>query len=138
MTTKELHRELVKIRRFINGMVKVEFKSGNFSALNITRKIIYIGKDQKNQIILFSLLHEIGHHLIKIIKPNIYETDCYQDGLQNKDEKIPLTKPQKKLILGTEKRAWEKGEIVAKLLDIKLPNGYNNFKNKCLSEYKKV
>jgi len=138
MTDKEFRKNYIKLKRFIKGQLKLRLVNGTVSTYQFKINTIILGRNQPLDIILFSLLHEIGHHCLKIINPKLYQTDLALDSLSSVIFNRPLTVKEKDFIVNNELMAWEKGEQLAQLLNIQLSNSYYKFRDKCINEYKEL
>lgn len=86
---------------------------------------------------IFSILHELGHHLDDVENNYKYD-DIYGKANKKVEKELSLSIREYNVLNECEIRAWKKGEIIAKLLDIRLNKGYSIFKKSCLSGYRRV
>lgn len=101
-----------------------------------TRNKIKIDQDLADSQLIATFLHELGHALddITFNDPKHEERlgKAYYAVYQNTAKKT-----QTKLVVECEKRAWQKGRIIAKKLRIKLGKWYDEEEADCLAAYKK-
>jgi hypothetical protein len=86
--------------------------------------------------LIATFLHELGHALDDIstssTKLDLRLAKAYY-AVYNKISR----KSQLQLVLNCEKRAWQKGRIIAKNLKIRLGKWYDEEEADCLSDYRK-
>jgi len=100
-----------------------------------SRSKIVIDSENHIHIMLYALLHELGHHL----SDQFYERrvgseldKAYKRCYTNKK----MSRLHQNLVVACERRAWDHGEIIAKMLKIKLGKAYKRYRYENLRTYK--
>ncbi len=108
----------------------------NISFYNRLEATITISSSLPSKVFKYTLLHELGHYLqdvedrFKIMYAQNQNVISIQNDVPTEDEKED--------ILNYEKNAWERAELVSKVLEIKLPKDFYTTKAEALESYKNM
>lgn len=114
--------------------IKLEFSAYDGDGAYVpSKRLIRVDPELSEAPTVAVLLHELGHALDDTLmsKKRFREVDR---AYRNVD--TPRYKKHKKAILRTERRAWEYGKIIAKILGISLGKWYDNARDLRLKAYK--
>ena len=139
--------KLKKYNKYLNKLidyavvcdVKVIYKNipqdeGSFSYSDRTIELDE-NLSESNEIATF--LHELGHFIDDALHPKFTRSKKAEAAYYSYNCAVPLTKPQRKVILDQERRAWEGGEGLARQLKIKLGKWYYKEMKEGLNAYRK-
>lgn len=82
-----------------------------------------------------TILHELGHAIDDAFEMSGGQGPLDEAYIAMYAEKA--TKPQKKLVIKAERKAWENGRVIAKLLGIRLGKWYTDIAKQAIDDYKK-
>lgn len=144
MNQQDFNRAMRKIRGLIKHNVRFQVVNDeDYTAISNERQgkryVIIVSKEFTSlKRKLYSLLHEVGHFIQLIKNPKIFSSDKYF-MIDNKMARLfPLTQEEKSWLLMIERDAWEKGKLVANLLDIEIDLCYDDLRRECIASYEEL
>lgn len=83
--------------------------------------------------IIASFLHELGHSIDDTVVPKASKSLAKAYNAVYKEKNTPN---QLRLVIECEKRAWDFGVKIAKILKIRLGKWYDDYRSECLKNYR--
>lgn len=123
--------ELRKLERYCNKKgFAVLYQPVKLDSIYFEDKRIVIGDHHSDEISLYCLLHEIGHHIIMCKKSYDVEYQTIYDNFSKSSSTYRITNVQEEL------DAWKEGLKLANRLNITVDRRkYEITKSKCISTY---
>lgn len=133
--------ELKHYTRYVNSLhkfaymlgIKIVYEGDEDGVYVPSRNLIRISPDLSQTEEVASLIHELGHVIDFLFMPRNINTEL----AYSKIYKYKVSKNEIKLVVKSEKLAWNLGRIIARILGIPLGKWYTLQEKESIKGYKK-